>query len=492
MSSGAALLQLICTENTDEYLCKRENSFKYSYDKINKFSKINYRVDFENLPQLYTNDDTTEKVFYSNNLANKGDLLEKLYFCCTLPEIYANNSLKFRWVKKIGLKIIKSIEFQIGATTVQKFTNHWLNIVEELLNDSCGYNTMIGNVEELTNPHVTNNKKIVISNNRFNFYYYPNSDRENNIPSIRKYDLRIPLPFWFCKDASMALPMLLFQNNPIKIKIILEDSEKLYQVYSEKLNRYISPRLYNDLERLDNPSHNDITLSSFLKETNSNNVIDIKSHLLSTNIYLDREQYREYKKKVMHEYLFDDIIEFNDDLRLNNNEQTINLNVISKPLKEIFWVIYRDNNDHTNEHFNYTASISEQDNYDILEYATYKIANEYLIFEEIDNNYFDNIQPYEYHSNVPRNKGIYMYSFSLDPEGKDSSGHFNAVIDNKLKLKIKTYNDEDGNYNLQRIVDQKFKNNNLNLDVSKYKIKIFLVCHNFLNITNGTANLKLI
>jgi hypothetical protein len=491
MSIGAGLLQLICTENTDEYLCEKENSFKYSYDKINKFSKINYRVDFENLPVLYSND-TTEKIFYSNNLANKGDLLEKLYFCCTLPEIYASNSLKFRWVKKIGLKIIKSIEFQIGATTVQKFTNHWLNIVEELLNDNCGYNKMIGNVEELTNPHLTNNKKIVISNNRFNFYYYPNSDREENIPSIRKYDLRIPLPFWFSKDVTMALPILLFQNNPIKIKIILEDSEKLYQVYSEKLNRYISPRLYNDLERINNSQHNDITLSNFLKETNSNNVIDIKSHLLTTNIYLDREQYRNYKKKVMHEYLFDDIIEFNDDLRLNNNEQTITLNVISKPLKEIFWVIYRDNNDHTNEHFNYTASISEQDNYDILEHATYKIANEYLIFEEIDNNYFDNIQPHEYHSNIPRNKGIYMYSFSLNPEGKDSSGHFNAVVDNKLKLKIKTYKDEDGNYNLQKIVDQKIENNDLNLGVLKYKIKIFLVCHNFLNITNGTANLKLI
>lgn len=491
MSSGAGLLQLICTENTDEYLCEKENSFKYSYEKINKFSKINYRVDFENLPVLYSND-TTEKIFYSNNLANKGDLLEKLYFCCTLPEIYAGNSLKFRWVKKIGLKIIKSIEFQIGATTVQKFTNHWLNIVEELLNDDCGYNKMIGNVEELTNPHVTNNKKIVISNNRFNFYYYPNSDKKNNIPSIRKYDLRIPLPFWFSKDVTMALPMLLFQNNPIKIKIILEDSEKLYQVYSEKLNRYISPKLYNDLERINNSQHKDITLSNFLKETNSNNVIDIKSHLLSTNIYLDRDQYRNYKKKVMHEYLFDDIIEFNDDLRLNNNEQTINLNVISKPLKEIFWVIYRDNNDYTNEHFNYTASISEQDNYDILEHATYKIANEYLIFEEIDNKYFDNIQPHEYHSNIPRNKGIYMYSFSLNPEGKDSSGHFNAVVDNKLKLKIKTYSNQDINYNLQTLVDQKIKNNNLNLGVSKYKIKIFLVCHNFLNITNGTANLKLI
>ena len=74
MSSGAGLLQLICTENTDEYLCENENSFKYSYDKINKFSKINYRVDFENLPVLYSND-TTEKIFYSNNLANKGDLL---------------------------------------------------------------------------------------------------------------------------------------------------------------------------------------------------------------------------------------------------------------------------------------------------------------------------------------------------------------------------------------------------------------------------------
>ena len=66
-------------------------------------------------------------------------------------------------------------------------------------------------------------------------------------------------------------------------------SEKLYQVYSEKLDQYISPKLYNTLKKLEDPQHIDINLSTFLNNNlRTDGTIDIKSHLQTTNIYLDR------------------------------------------------------------------------------------------------------------------------------------------------------------------------------------------------------------
>jgi hypothetical protein len=50
--------------------------------------------------------------------------------------------------------------------------------------------------------------------------------------------------------------------------------------------------------------------------------------------------------------------------------------------------------------------------------------------------YYNNIQPYQYHTNIPRT-GIYCYSFSLFPEKIMSAGSYNnQMINTRLKLTI--------------------------------------------------------
>jgi hypothetical protein len=53
--------------------------------------------------------------------------------------------------------------------------------------------------------------------------------------------------------------------------------------------------------------------------------------------------------------------------------------------------------------------------------------------EEKESEYFNVLQPYQYHSNTPR-QGIYVYSFALYPEDLQPSGVFNAAVISKIQL----------------------------------------------------------
>jgi hypothetical protein len=117
--SSSGLVILSSESSTDQYLAKNDDYdelFK-NYEKTNRMAKITKRIDFQTAPVLYSD---IEKTFISNNLNdNSEDLLTNTYFCCELPEIYSDRILKFKWIKNIGLSIIKKIEFKIGDETIQ-------------------------------------------------------------------------------------------------------------------------------------------------------------------------------------------------------------------------------------------------------------------------------------------------------------------------------------------------------------------------------------
>jgi len=69
------------------------------------------------------------------------------------------------------------------------------------------YNQITGNIKELTNPSSGNNI-LRINNNIFTTSDYPTSDINNYKPSIKSRLISVPLPFWFSKNPSLAIPIL--------------------------------------------------------------------------------------------------------------------------------------------------------------------------------------------------------------------------------------------------------------------------------------------
>tara|TARA_B110000858_G_scaffold197147_1_gene257851 strand:+ start:3269 stop:4741 length:1473 start_codon:yes stop_codon:yes gene_type:complete len=490
MSSGGGLVQLINDSNTDEYLANKNNfdeTFE-EYKKTNKMGKTTNRIDFQISPILYSHTSGTN-IFTSNNLNDKSeDLLTNLYFCCELPEIYSDKNLKFKWIKNIGLSMIKEIELKIGDITLQKLTSDWLNIWYNLSIDKKNFDNIIGNTINLHNPSVFNNKKVIIRNNKFEFKYYPNSSQENNIPSIPKTILNIPLNFWFSKELKTALPMAYFSTTTVKITLRLEDAENLYTLYSKDLDQDISPSLYNELEGTS------YSINNFLKKELRDDVVDLKAYIQKTGYLLANDELSYLMSVGSKNYIIDDVNIIEKSLLLNTNLQTVDLGTITKPIKEIIWILRReDSKKNFNNHTNFTGAYNTNSYYDILDYATYKIANSHNIFEELNSSFLSYITPLNNHTKIPDISNIYLYSFAKDPESKDSTGHFNASnMNNKIIFKLKTFNSDDENYNFNLKLRKIVKFNNIDKSLTEYKVKIFIICYNIINISINNANLKFI
>ena len=104
-------------------------------------------------------------------------------------------------------------------------------------------------------------------------------------------------------------------------------------------------------------------------------------------------------------------------------------------------------------------------------------------FYEKNADYFNLIQPYTYHTNVPR-QGIYCYSFALYPEKEQPTGSYNAsTIDTSLLLYINgKYNNDEINKKLLKI--------NKDAYMFDYLIKVYSIGYNVFEIVGGSCGMK--
>ena len=65
-------------------------------------------------------------------------------------------------------------------------------------------------------------------------------------------------------------------------------------------------------------------------------------------------------------------------------------------------------------------------------------------------------------------------------------------MNNKISLKLNTFNLDDENYNFNLKLNKLFKFKEIDKSLSEYKIKIFVVCYNFISISINDAKLRLI
>ena len=136
-------------------------------------------------------------------------------------------------------------------------------------------------------------KKLIIDNNKFIYDYYPYSDKNdpNCLPSIKKTQIRVPLPFWFTRNPSLALPLLRLQANEITLTITLENSEHLYTVINNEIDKDISPLLHNKLY------NENININTFVK----NNFIF--PYIEAEYVFLDNNERNTIFRKTNLQYL---------------------------------------------------------------------------------------------------------------------------------------------------------------------------------------------
>ena len=482
---GGGLLQLTIEGqmNIPLFYNPQISFFNYAYKKHTNFAMESIIHNFATSPGTISN---MHKSQFYDVLLDKNpnvDLLKSVCFVFKLPNIYSDNKFKFKWVENIGSRIIKNASILIDDNTIDKITGEWLIIWNELsMPVKDGYNKMTGNIPELTNPRKTETT-YRIRNNILSEYDYAESNKSDiNNPSIKERYISVPLPFWFSKNQNLALPLLKFcTRHKVTLRFEFENIENLYTIYSDIYNMNISPYYYNKLNKYN--QDNKISIKNFIID----DIFD--AHVDATFIVLDCYERQLILNNNYKEHLIETVISNKYPFTSGGNDSIRLIDVKSQLLvKEIIWTINRaDSIENFNDILNYSYSIPRNDEKSIMKTASILWVGTQERVQEKGSYYYNNIQPYEYHSIVPR-QGIYCYTFSLFPEKWFPSGCYNSAgVNSQLAIKLNAYVPSvlDKLHNDKFKTDYKMSENNNDIIITLYMVQ-----YNILVFNAGNASLQ--
>jgi hypothetical protein len=268
------------------------------------------------------------------------------------------------WTDYVGLALINNIELEIGGQRIDKQYGDWMYIWNELtLNygKRTGYRSMVGASIGATNTATT---------------------------------LYVPLEFWFCRNPGLALPLIALQYHEVKVNLEFRTLAQLgaYDV----AGTFLGPT--------------SVSLGS--------------TSLWVDYIFLDTDERRRFAQ-LSHEYLIEQLQFTGEEIATaSSTSSKVKLN-FNHPVKELVWVMQRDVNvSSSNDWFNYSDNQVEGSGNNLITSAKLQL-NGHDRFAERAGAYFNLVQPYQHHTNIPTNEGINVYSFALKPEEHQPSGTLN-------------------------------------------------------------------
>ena len=413
---GGGLMQLVAYGAQDIYLTGNPQItfFKVVYRRHTNFS-------VESIEQTFNGTaDFGKKV--SATIARNGDLIHRVLLEVQLSSINSESSVTYKWVSWLGERLLKYIDIEIGGQRIDRHYGEWLHIWSQLTlipGQETAYKEMVGHTSNMLTPI---NSDI---------------DTSSNTPANTLY---IPLQFWFCRNPGLALPLIALQYHEVKINIEFNELSDCLMKYS-----------YN--AGTSNPySQETITLSNIMESAS----------LWVDYIYLDTDERRRFAQ-LSHEYLIEQL-QYPGEETISVTSNKIKL-AFNHPVKEIVWVVQRQDNIDAKQYFNYTTmydgTVLSQDNAsgnEILNLVVNSLEdssqgnlsfasnradtgvnccaiaklqlNGQDRFAEREGKYFNYVQPYYHHTRTPA-PGINIYSFGLKPEEHQPSGTCNfSRIDN--------------------------------------------------------------
>lgn len=416
-------------------------------------------------------------------ISRSGDLISGMQLVITLPkfnQLYnqdgsVDNITKFAWIRKIGFGIIKEIEIEIGGQSISKHYGEWLNIWTELVGlKNKDINQMIGNVEELTS--FTSTKSEYILHVPLQFWFCRTSGLALPILCLQYNDVKVNLEL---NDVTKCYNITPTYYIPVQDDLV---NLEPYEYIEQTIDGVTAAGIYSNYDLVNKRLYytkvtdtqlqviNDANFYSYT-EDQQNTIIDeysivghtshhivcpqintsvtpvypiahthntinnlkIKScFLLVDYAYLDEDERLKFYKN-SHEYLVEQLV-YIGALTLDGVNRSVKMGLYN-PCKLMVWTTQLNylQNKNVNDWFNYTDSYLYNDTTpagkSLIQYATIQM-NSLNRMEKMSNQYYNNVQPYEYFRYNP-NEGINIYSFSLFPEKLQPSGTCNmSKIDN--------------------------------------------------------------
>ena len=240
-----------------------------------------------------------------------------------------------------------------------------------------------------------------------------------------------PLPFWFCRNPGLAIPLIALQYHEVKLNLTYRD---------------------------------------WMSDSDTNFGHDLKPEIWVDYIYLDTDERRRFAQ-VSHEYLIEQVQHQSKTISSQAFKEDINL-IFNHPVKELIWV---PSNRSTNNAESTPLILNSSTA------STYQLKlNGQDRFAKMDSTYFTRVQPWKYHTggslnwsngsggtragrilaNTLQSDYINVYSFALKPEEHQPSGTCNfSRIDSAVLKCDANYTTSAGtldiyavNYNVLRIM----------------------------------------
>lgn len=414
-----------------------------------------------------------------------------------------SNLMYCRWIKNVGLHLIKSIDLMINDQVIENLNGEYLNILSKLIenkNHEEGYNNIVnGNDLDITKY---NEEKFIIKGN----------------------ELIIPIMFTISKYIMATIPLIALQHSEVKLRIQYTNIDDLIEydtsgvlnkVWSNEQDYILMKYMYIDNNYradyakskqgilIEQPQYYDniivdinesndyiipVNFSNCSKEffvvCQLNNKIDYdfikfnKEEMDFYDITLQKE-IKDNINKNKGNYMFIKEIDI-DDAKDYETEEYIkewnkSENLIEKEIRyiNVYDYIYINGKQIGNEKKKYLRK--------------YIITKKYISFiNEIEIRYsgrirerihgekvYSLLKKYECHTQNNYD-GIYVYSFSLKPEYLQPSGECNLSRTGQLEVRL-IFNDE-----INEIINGNEGNKQINIRVGIYNIS-----YNILRIMSG-------
>lgn len=479
------LMQLV-GKGAQDYLVIGNPSFTHFrsvYKRHSDFAMEHFRLVFKtnnlNLPQ-------SGSLTLRAKVERYAQLLHDCYVSVTIPDIYSpvvpytststniNTSsqavpYEFQWVRNLGYNMINYAAILINGQEIVRQTGEYMKLYAALKFDANKkdlVDRMVGNVPEVYDP--------ANAYDRMNQYPHAISSATSSaLPSIPGRVLHIPLHFWFCENIGSALPLVALQLSEVEIVVELKNIYQLFTTLDVRptvngsanpnfnrrvapdssdtnfyISNFLSPPLYTRTPLFPAPVENP-TLVTW----NLNPYIEANYIFLS-----DPELVHVAKTEVSF------MINQNDAIRREGQYGTSNdLDLTMRNLcTRIIWGAQRSDAIANNDYDNYTnwlnpyqppndsnialamtpwyssglVTTSNVPQRDILINSTVILDGKER-FSTKDNSFFDTVQFYKHYTGkasvaLP---GIYTYSFAIDNDNVQPSGHINGSMFNKTILR---------------------------------------------------------
>ena len=153
---------------------------------------------------------------WSANISRAGDYLLRSFLRITFPAVSLSPNNRFgatgslRWTKNLMHSLIKECSITFNDLVEMRFDNYYLDFWSQFsipAGKRNGYNNMIGNIDELTNPGAAGAP-------------YP-------VKSLPQVTLNLPLPLCHARDTGVALPTAALPYNEMRINFNFNDWTQL-------------------------------------------------------------------------------------------------------------------------------------------------------------------------------------------------------------------------------------------------------------------------